>query len=139
MNGTTVLTSYYANIKNIPNDYTLISISGGITPEIEKVIDIHDKSLAPSLSIFKEYKDGYDTELYTKRFRSEVLPKVDLNKKLVEWAEKTTKDKNKFVLLCYETPKDFCHRHLVAEEFLKYGVIVKEYKQPEEETSLNDF
>lgn len=137
MNEPTVVTSYYANIKNIPKDYTLISISGGITPEILKAIHIHDKSLAPSWSIFKEYKDNPDTELYTKRFKAEVLPNVNLREKLIEW--RSTSNNNKFVLLCYETPNDFCHRHLVAEEFLKIGLTVKEYKPVEEETSLNDF
>lgn len=132
-----IVTSYYANIKNLPEDYTLISISGRISEDILNAIDIHDKALAPSWSIFKDYKETYDTEVYEKRFVNEVLPNINLKHKLKEWQEISGNDK--FALLCYETPNDFCHRHIVAEAFNEIGFEVKEYKKPEEITSLNDF
>lgn len=136
-----IFTSYYANIKNIPEDYTLISISGGITDDILKAIDIHDKSLAPSWSIYKEYKDSPDTEKYTERFQAEILPKVNLNYKLQEWQEisNNINKSDTFVLLCYETPNDFCHRHLVAEAFKEIGVTATEYKKPNESSVFDDF
>lgn len=132
-----IATSYYANIKNLPTDYTLISISGRISEDIFNNIHIHDKTLAPSWSIYKDYKDSYDSEVYEERFKKEVLPKVNLNKKLKEWQEQSGNDK--FILLCYETPNDFCHRHIVAEAFNDLGYNVTEYKKPIEKTSLDDF
>lgn len=32
------------------------------------------------------------------------------------------------VLLCYEKPTDFCHRHLVAQWLIENGFECKEYK-----------
>lgn len=32
------------------------------------------------------------------------------------------------VLLCYERPNDFCHRHLVAEWLREAGYNIEEYK-----------
>lgn len=133
----TVLTSYYANIKNIPEEFTLISISGWISDEIRASVDFQDKSLAPSYSIFNDYKRYGDVELYTKRFKEEVLPFTNLKDKFRDYQEYFKNDK--FVLLCYEKPEDFCHRHLVADALKEIGIDVKEYKPPEETTSLNDF
>jgi uncharacterized protein YeaO (DUF488 family) len=110
-----IFTSYYANIKNIPRGYFLVSASGGIADGIKDTIDVWDKTLAPSWSIYKEYKEGNDTALYTRRFAAEILPKIDWKQKLKTWASWYGEDAN-IVILCYEKPGEFCHRHLLAQD-----------------------
>ena len=129
----TFATSYYAKINEIRKqypDYILVSISGGITPEISESVDIHDKRLAPNLSLFKEYKDNPENknreQQYIKRFKKEVLEQRDLNEIFKSWSDKIGLDK-KYIIMCYEVPNDFCHRHLVAEAIeQKYGIEIPE-------------
>lgn len=113
-----IWTSYYANIRNIPKDYLLVSASGGITEDIENAVDVWDKKLAPSKSIFNEYKGTGDWKGYTDRFKEERLPKVDWLERLEQWEEsanKIGKEMDNIVILCYEKPSDFCHRQILAE------------------------
>jgi len=149
-------TSYYANIKNIPEDYILVSISGGITEDIKNAMDIHDKRFAPNLSLFTEYKnspEGINREVrYVKRFKKEILENRDINEILKSWTDKFGYDK-KYVMLCYEKPEDFCHRHIVAEaienkyniEINELGLDLKTYKiedyksKPLDEINLNEW
>ena len=108
-------TSYYKQIENIPSDYIKVSISRSIPDYINNVVDIWDKRLSPSYCILKEYKsssEGIQREKqYVKRFKDEVLSKIDFNTIIKSWGNKS----NKYVLLCYEKPDSFCHRHIVAE------------------------
>jgi uncharacterized protein YeaO (DUF488 family) len=140
-----IYTSYYANIKNIPSDFVLVSISGGITKDIENAVDIWDKRLAPNLSIFKEYKKSEKTILdekqYVLRFKNEILENRDLKTIIESYG----KDKD-IVLLCYEKPEDFCHRQIVSEALDEIGYDVYEYgyknKHSEykiKRTNLGDF
>jgi len=129
----TFSTSYYARINEIRDkypDYILVSISGGLTPEISELIDIHDKRFAPNLSLFKEYKDNPNNPLresqYVKRFKKEVLEQRNFNEILKSWSDKYGNTK-KYILLCYEKPEDFCHRQIVAEALeQKYSIEVSE-------------
>ena len=113
-------TSYYGNLKKIPSDFFLVSASGGLTEELKMAVDSWDIDLAPTKSIFNDYKKDGDWEKYVTRFKSDVLPKIDWLEKLVEWEEKANK-LNKYldniVVFCYEVPTDHCHRHLLAEHF----------------------
>jgi uncharacterized protein YeaO (DUF488 family) len=134
-------TSYYANIPNL-DGYFLVSISGGITPEIEKVIDKHDKRLAPNLSLFTEYKKSqeimdvsasFNEERYVGRFKKEVLSNIEINSFIEEYKNIYAEHKKDIVLLCYEKPEDFCHRHIVQEFLNENGyktseLITEEYE-----------
>lgn len=95
-------TSYYSKYGN---GFNAVGISA-------KVPDFYTgrriKCLAPSWSIFKEYKLTGDEELYTRRFRDEILATLDP----MEIYNLLTPEA---VLLCYEGKAKFCHRHLVAE------------------------
>ena len=103
-----IYTSYYANIKRIPKNYILVSISR-YKPEDIKV-DYHIKDFAPSKEILFNYKRNNNQEEYVSRFI-----KQDINFKK-EFTELFNKYGNKnYVLLCYEKPLDFCHRHIIAE------------------------
>ena len=80
-----IYTSYYANIKNIPTNYTLVSISGAISDVIKKNIHIHERKLAPSLDIYNQYQESRNEKQYIKRFLEERLPKVDLFDMIEKW------------------------------------------------------
>jgi uncharacterized protein YeaO (DUF488 family) len=124
-------TSYYGNIKKIPKDYFVVSVSGGLPDELKLIVDSWDTKLAPSKSIFFDYKKDRDQEKYSSRFKDEILPKVDWLETLELWEEKANKiNKNieSIVICCYETPEDFCHRHILAEHFEnEFKTIVEEF------------
>ena len=128
-------TSYYANIKNIPEEYITVSISGDIPEYINTEVDVWDKRLAPNWSLFKEYKESHEgltRELqYVKRFKKEILSNIDLNEIINSWNNELKMDKT-YVILCYETPEEFCHRQIVAE------AIEQKYKIEVPELSISD-
>lgn len=83
----------------------------------------HYKRVAPTYSIFSEYKKTGDTGLYTRRFYTEVLQKLNAS----EIYHELWKMADDPILLCYEKPSDFCHRHLVANWLSEeLGLIIRE-------------
>ena len=95
-------TSYYAISMSDPN---AVSIAGR-APAGYKGREY--KKLAPKYWFFKKYKEGGDKDFYKEQYQKEVLNKLDPKEVYEELGEEA-------VLLCYEKPTDFCHRHLVAE------------------------
>ena len=79
--------------------------------------------LAPKEGFFKEWKYGSrkgDNKYYIERFNEEVLkPICQRGVAIRELEALTHAPHSKIVLLCYEKPGDFCHRHLVADWFGK--------------------
>jgi CYTH domain-containing protein len=68
------------------------------------------KKLAPKYWFFKKYKEDGDKDFYREQYYKEVLDKLD--------PEEVYKDLGKdAVLLCWENPDEFCHRHMVADWF----------------------
>ena len=64
--------------------------------------------------------------IYTERFKNEILENIDINEIFKSWSFKYGPLK-KFVLLCYEEPNEFCHRHIVAEAIEnKYSIKILE-------------
>ena len=55
-------------------------------------------------------------EAYTKETLEPLAPQV----------HELAKQLDGKVLLCYEKPEDFCHRHIVANWFCKYGYLCDE-------------
>lgn len=82
--------------------------------------------LAPSKSILFDYKynETYkgDKEHYITRYTNDILNKLDYKEivKELEALTKTTSDK--IILMCYEKPNDFCHRHLVSNWLVEKGI-----------------
>ena len=77
--------------------------------------------LAPSAELLSAYRNHFVREKgYTKRFNRQLnaLNFSDVIKHLHDGD----------VLLCYEAPGQFCHRHLVAAWLRKHGVTVEELK-----------
>jgi uncharacterized protein (DUF488 family) len=66
------------------------------------------KKLAPKYWFLKKYKDDGDKDFYIEQFKKEILEPLDPKKVYEELGENS-------ILLCWEKPGDFCHRHLVAE------------------------
>jgi uncharacterized protein YeaO (DUF488 family) len=99
-----IRTSYFAKYKN-PDGISIALKS----PEWFKGESYKD--LAPSWSILGNYQASQhtyeDQNIYEKRYRAEILAKLDPKKVAVTLNGK--------VLLCYERPDDFCHRHIVAQ------------------------
>lgn len=123
-----IYTSYYENLKNIPDNVYKISISLK-TPFGMNFYNC--KELCPALEILSSYKDGIIDENGYKELFNKNLNKLNpfsLIKKLYSIA-----GGNDIVLLCYEKPNDFCHRHLVANWLNSYGFCVNEYGYEEKE------
>lgn len=108
-------TGYFAKLKEYKQIGLIpISISG-------KAPDWYDgleyKKLAPKWVFFKEWKYGShkgDNEYYISQFDTQVLKETSVENVLADLANLSNGELDKVILLCYEKPFDFCHRHLVA-------------------------
>ena len=106
-----IYTSYFAQLKNFPSNFVTVSICGW-PPKWYN--GLRYKKVAPSWSILEEYKNNPDIEKYTNRFNKEILSKIS-PQDFINDIKKITNNAENVILLCYEKPSDFCHRHLVAE------------------------
>ena len=123
-----IYTSYFAKLRNLPWYYKPISICA---KPPNGYSGLQYKKLAPTYSILMNYKKNLDKELYTERFEKEILDKLnpeDVVKELLTLAGnfKGVNYSPEIVLVCYEKPTDFCHRHLVADWLNEYGYDVQE-------------
>jgi hypothetical protein len=118
-----IYTSYFANLKNLPDNVCLISICGKAP---DWYTGIQYKALAPKYWFFKKYKEDGDEEFYTLAFQRDVCGALNAYATLLD-LQKLAGDKIP-CLLCYEKPGDFCHRHIVAEWLHNnLGVHVEEF------------
>jgi len=126
-------TGYFAKVKEYEQAGLIpISIAG-------KAPDWYDgleyKKLAPKWSFFKEWKDGShkgDNNYYTRQFYLQVLKETTVEYVKADLFGLSDGYLDKVVLVCYEKPGDFCHRHLVADWINKYegDNYVVEYSVP---------
>ncbi len=78
------------------------------------------KKLAPKLWFLRKYKKDSDKVFYRKQYYKEVLNKLDPEEVYEELGEDA-------ILLCWEAPGKFCHRHIVAKWFTTHlGIKVRE-------------
>lgn len=126
----TLHTSYFGNINKIMQEDqeppVFVSIAG-------KTPSWFDGPRMPELAPKKEwwtewhkrFKDSLESSesvtWYTKKYKETVLSCLDQ----VSIVTKLGELSKNIVLLCYETPEKFCHRHLVSEwidsAYLKHG------------------
>ena len=66
------------------------------------------RKLAPKIWFFQEWKKTGDNDFYIYHFQREVLDILDPAVVYQELGDRA-------ILLCWEPPKLFCHRHLVAD------------------------
>lgn len=98
---------YTSNFSKKGNDPKSVAICAKV-PEFFQ--GRHYKELAPSWSIFKEYKETLDAQRYTERYEKEILGNLDPLQVWNDLGEDA-------ILLCYESKEQFCHRRLVAKWF----------------------
>ena len=119
-------TGYFAKLKTYEQNVLItVAICGGI-PTWHK--GLWYKKLAPKWAFFNEWKNGIehkgDNDYYIQHFNDEVLKDKTCRQVLADLQKLTgvKNDFSKIILLCYEKPGDFCHRHLVADWLTKSGV-----------------
>jgi len=122
-----IYTTYFAKLKKLPSNVIPISICAK-PPKGYKGLQY--KKLAPKYSFFSKWKETHDNNYYVKHFYEEVLNKLNPIEVLTEINNLLPKDivKCDIVLVCYEKPQDFCHRHLVADWLNKNGYKCKEWE-----------
>ena len=122
-----VYTSYFARIKELKRlgyiDFVAVS---GYVPKFYHELMQNDISfrrmieLAPKKDWFFRWKNNeFDNNEYIRLYNETVLNVVnfdDIRNRLKEGS----------VLLCYEKPTDFCHRHLIADWLNKKGIECEE-------------
>ncbi len=117
-----IYTSYFANLKNIP-DY-IIPISVCRRPP-KGYTGLEYKVLAPSTKLLSEWHRNNNESNYRFEFARQL---VSLDVSRILDVLNYMSDGHDVVLVCYEGPSKFCHRHLIAEWLNKHGYDVKEWK-----------
>ena len=115
-------TSYFANIKNIDgNKYRLAAITYK-KPSFCDAEILDWSFLGPSAKILNDYKKSLlNEENYTTLYNNQlriIWPQISAFMRENEY--------NNVVLLCYEKPPKFCHRHLLAEFLRAHGIACEE-------------
>lgn len=139
---TLLYTSYFAQLRNLPENVIPISICGK-APEWYNGLQY--KKVAPKYGFFMEWKKNHDNDYYIEHYNEEVLSKLnprgvideiynllsDEAKDIIkqEGLYKTRSQKIHVALICYEKPSDFCHRHLLAEWLTKVGFPCEEWSK----------
>lgn len=122
-----MFTSYFANIENLPKDVVPIAISQKVPAFYRGRRFI---KLAPKESILQEWKETHDDITYIDQYTTMILNRLIPSDVVFELEKLTGTSSEKICLLCYEKPKDFCHRHLVSDWLRKSGFNCKEYENP---------
>lgn len=100
-----IATSYFANWRNFPTGIRTVAITRFPPKYYKGDVDLR---LAPSEHLLSELKCGnMSPELFTKLFEKQ-LNKLNREEILSEYDDDV-------VLLCFETPDQFCHRHIVGQ------------------------
>ena len=108
-----IFTSYYARTKNFyVNRWHFVQVSHTYPNwwPIEGIIKLNE--VVPPWYLVEGIKKGLLTEEYYTESYKNFLSQVD-REAVLEKLYGLLKDKN-VVLLCYERPTDFCHRHILA-------------------------
>ena len=117
-----IYTSYFGNSKKLQQAGIKVIGISLYPPRWFNGISL--KQVAPAESIL--FANGQTQEEYTRRYRSEVLSRQDIQQflKTVEQAS----GGQDVALCCYEEPEDFCHRHILADWIKeKLGIEISEY------------
>lgn len=110
-----IYTSYYAKMRNLNPNFVCVQIS---TSKPSWFLYAKDSipELFPGWDLVNGIKTGTITEEQYKREYLERLSVMDKSYILNRITEISNMNGSKdVVLLCYEKPGDFCHRHLVGE------------------------
>jgi len=115
-----IYTSNYARQANNPRAFGI----SAVTPDWFNGYTL--PKLAPTMGMVSKIKDGgnnYNAEDYTKDY-IELL-----EERGIDAEELVNSLPNEAMLLCYESPGDFCHRHVLTKWIQEQtGVIIPEWK-----------
>ena len=131
--GTKIYTGYFARARDYANhNMALVSIALKDPWFVPKDLTLYNiKDLAPTPGILA-LKDK--PKEYVERYKSEILGKpliLDFIRLRIGQIQEES-NKSELVLMCYEAPDKFCHRHIVAEWLTEYGIPTAEYGLEEE-------
>ena len=117
-----MLTGYFAKLKTY-TDNGLIPVSIALySPKWYSGLEY--KKLAPTPEILRDFKEGEfagDIDKYKETYNRDILGHLNPKTVVDELTRLAgTADGGKIILLCYEKPENFCHRHLVAEWLMDY-------------------
>ena len=106
-------TSYFANLKKIRNpDTVCVSIARNHPPYFKGLCY---KKIAPTQQILNDWHRFADKERFIRDYKEQVLSRLNPKDVVLDLIKLTSNRCDNIVLLCYEKPEDFCHRHLVAK------------------------
>lgn len=136
-----IYTSYFAKLRELPSNIIPVAICGKAPDGYH---GLQYKKLAPKYEFFSEWKKTHDNDYYIRCFNEQVLEKTNMREVMNDiWdlLAPTTKEwfsiyncpfwRNldlHIVLVCYEKPEEFCHRHLVAAWLTEHGIPVEEFQ-----------
>lgn len=129
-----IYTGYWAKLKEYEqNGLVPVGISGKIPDGFNGA---RYQQLAPKYSWWKQWHDEHmSNEWFVEKYYKTVLDQLDpavVAKELQSFGEN-------IVLLCYETPEKFCHRHIAAKWLNdKLGLNICEFEL-EKPKNLFDF
>ena len=118
-------TGYFAKLKKY-QEAGLVPVSIALkSPDWYNGLEY--KQLAPNWDILSAWKSGEhqgDVDYYTQEFNNKILKNRSITTVIHDLMELTNTEPNNIILLCYEKPEDFCHRHLVADWITKHSVFL---------------
>lgn len=122
-----IFTGYYALIKSyVEANIYPVAISRYIPKSLSHIGLEHYVKLAPSDNLLWKLKEHLvDEDRYERIFREGTLK--GLNPFEVQEDLASISKGNHVILLCYEAPDKFCHRHIVADWFKENGIPVGEF------------
>jgi uncharacterized protein YeaO (DUF488 family) len=116
-----IYTSYFSKMGSIPIHMVPVSIA--LYPP-KGWYSSRYRALAPEGWLLKKFKEDGDKEFYETEFMKQ-LDSLDFDgvyAKLLAFGGGYD-----VVLLCYERPENFCHRHLVRKWLAKHGIKSEEW------------
>lgn len=119
-----IYTGYYGGLTRIVGDIAKVQVSNSAPVPVDIKFE---KAIPDWAFIVKPYKDGLITkEEYEQRYMLQLDKFRENILGVIKYFSSTDKD---YILLCYEKPGDFCHRHILADYINKAlgEGIVKEY------------
>ena len=119
-----IYTGYYSKVKKYQEaELKLISIS--VTEPMGIKVDGKIPELAPNRELFSRYKMGNIDEMEYTSIYMDQLDKIGIRDILL----KIHNFGDDVVLLCWEAPNRFCHRHILADYINgKTKLEIKEYE-----------
>ena len=115
-----VITGYFAQAKKYKEkNLELVSVSP-VKPEWFTDPSVKDyPALFPTREMLFNFQESNNIQVFVDAYNSEILSKLD--------PSKVYYDLNNKVILCYERPTDFSHRHLIAYWLIQNGFQAKEF------------